>query len=145
MGRENIFNPTIGNESLLQGSNGNGVRIVNFATSKNLVVKSTMFPHRNFHKYTWTSPDGKTHNQIDHILIDRRWQTSILGVRSFRGVDCDIYHSLVVSNVRDRLAVSKQEAQKSHGERFNLRKLNEMEVKKKYQNDITNSFASLEN
>jgi hypothetical protein len=51
--------------------NDNGVRVVNFATSKNLVVKSTMFPHRNIHKYTWTSPDGKTHNQIDHVLIDR--------------------------------------------------------------------------
>jgi hypothetical protein len=40
-------------------------RVVNFATSKNLTVKSTMFPHRNIHKFTWTSPDGKTHNQID--------------------------------------------------------------------------------
>jgi len=39
VGRENIFKPTIGNESLHQGSNDNGVRIVNFATSKNLVVK----------------------------------------------------------------------------------------------------------
>jgi hypothetical protein len=36
------------------------LRVVNFATSKNLVVKSTMFPHRNIHKYTWTSPDGNT-------------------------------------------------------------------------------------
>jgi hypothetical protein len=43
----------------------NGVRVVNFATSKNLTVKSTMFPHRNIHKFTWTSPDGWTHNQID--------------------------------------------------------------------------------
>ena len=41
--RENIFKPTFGNESLHQDSNDNGVRIVNFATSKNLVVKSTMF------------------------------------------------------------------------------------------------------
>ena len=65
-GRENILIPTIGKESLHQDSNDNGVRLVNFATSKNLVVKSTMFPHRNIHKYTWTSPDGKTNNQIDH-------------------------------------------------------------------------------
>ena len=53
VGRENIFKPTIGNESLHQDSDDNGVRLVNFATSKNLVVKSTMFPHRNIHKYTW--------------------------------------------------------------------------------------------
>ena len=72
VGREDIFKPTIGSESPHQDSNDNGVRIVNFATSQNLVVKSTMFPHRNIHKYTWISPDWKTHNQIDHILIDRR-------------------------------------------------------------------------
>jgi len=78
VGRENIFKPTIGNGSLHQDSNDNGVRIVNFATSKNLVVKSTMFPYRNISKYSWTSPNGKTHNQIDHILIDRRQHSSIL-------------------------------------------------------------------
>jgi len=59
VGRENIFKPTIGNESLHRDSNDNGARIVNFATSKNLVVKITMALHRNFHKHTWTSPDGK--------------------------------------------------------------------------------------
>jgi len=34
--RENIFKPTIGNEGLHKGSNDNGVRIVNFATSKKM-------------------------------------------------------------------------------------------------------------
>jgi hypothetical protein len=72
VGRENILNPTIGDDSLHQNTNDNGVRIVNFATSKNLVVKSTMFLHQNFRKYTWFSPDGKTHNQIDNILIEKR-------------------------------------------------------------------------
>jgi len=33
----------------------------------------------------------------------------------------------VVAKVRERLAVSKQAAQKLDGERFNLRKLNELE------------------
>ena len=80
LGREDIFKPIIGQESLHQDSNDNGVRLINFATSKNLVVKSTMIHHRNIYKYTWTSPDGKTHNQIDHVLIDRRWHSSVLDV-----------------------------------------------------------------
>jgi hypothetical protein len=45
VGKENIFKPTIGNESLHEISNDNGVRIINFATSEKFVVKSTMFPH----------------------------------------------------------------------------------------------------
>jgi hypothetical protein len=80
VGRENIFKSTLGNESLHEISNDDVVRVVNFATSKNLVVKSTMFPHCRIHKYTWTSPEGNTHNQIDHILIDRRQHSSILDV-----------------------------------------------------------------
>jgi hypothetical protein len=64
VGRENIFKLTVGNGSSHKISNDNGVRVVTFATSKNLVVKSTMFPHRSIHKYTWASPDGQTHNQI---------------------------------------------------------------------------------
>jgi hypothetical protein len=44
VGRDDIFKPTIRNESSHEISNDNGVRVVNFATSKNLVVKTTMFP-----------------------------------------------------------------------------------------------------
>jgi exonuclease III len=80
VGRENIFKPAFGNESLHEISNVSGVRVVNFATSENLAVKSTMFLHHRIHKYTRTSPEGKTHYQIDPILIDRRQHSSILGV-----------------------------------------------------------------
>jgi hypothetical protein len=72
VGREDIFKPTIKNESSHKISNDNGVRVVNFATSKNFVARSTMFAHRSIRKYTWTSPDGKIHNQIYHVLVDRR-------------------------------------------------------------------------
>jgi len=47
---ERIFSKqTFGQESLHQDINDNGVRLVKFATSKNLVVKSTIFPYRNIH------------------------------------------------------------------------------------------------
>jgi len=43
------------------------------------------------------------------------------------------------------LTVSKQEAQKYDVERFNIRKLIELEVRKQYQIKISNRFAALEN
>jgi exonuclease III len=77
VGKEDIFKPIIGNESLHEASNDNGVRVVNFATPKYLIVKTTTFPHHDIHKHTWTSPDGVTHNQIDHVLIDKRRHSNI--------------------------------------------------------------------
>jgi endonuclease/exonuclease/phosphatase family metal-dependent hydrolase len=118
VGGEDIFKPTIGNESLHEISNDNGVRAVKFAASKTPTVKSTMFPHRNIHKYTWTSPDGKTHSQIDHILVDRRRHSNALDVRSFKAADCDSDHCLVVAKVRERLAVNKQRSHRFNNERF---------------------------
>jgi hypothetical protein len=54
----------------------------------------TMFPHRSIHKYTWTSPDGKTHKQMDHIPIDRQRHSSVFDVRSFMSANCDTDRSL---------------------------------------------------
>jgi hypothetical protein len=107
VGREDICKPTIGNKSSHKISNDSGVRVVNFAASEDLAVKSTMFPSLSIHKYTWTSREGKTPNQSYHVLIDRRWHSSIFDVQSFRGADCVTNHYLVVAKVRKRLAVSK--------------------------------------
>jgi len=51
----------------------------------------------------------------------------------------------VVAKAKERLAVSKQAAQRFNGERFNLRKLNKLKVRKQYQSEITNRIAALEN
>jgi hypothetical protein len=62
-------------------------------------------------------------------LIDIRWHSSVLDVPSFRAADCDTDHYLVVVKVRERLAVSKRAAQKIDMEKFNLKKLNQGNVK----------------
>jgi hypothetical protein len=81
LGRDDVLKPTIGNGSLHEISNDNAVRVVNVATSKYFIDNCTMFPHCSIHKYTWTSPDGKSNNEINHILIDRRRNTSVPDVR----------------------------------------------------------------
>jgi len=145
LGRKDIFKLRVGNESIHQDSNDNGIRIVNFATSKNAIVKSTMFPHRKIRKYTWTSTYGKIDNQTNHTFVDKRWNSIVLDVRSSRVADCDTDHYLVVATVSERLVVGKQAAQNFDMDRFNLRMLNELKVRKKYRIKISNSFAALEN
>jgi hypothetical protein len=86
-----------------------------------------MLKYNIIHTYTWTSPDGKTHNQIDRILVDRGRHSTVVDVRSFSAADCVTDHYLVVAKVKERLAVKKQRTQRLHMERFNLKTLNEVE------------------
>jgi hypothetical protein len=90
------------------------------------------------------SPDGKTHNKIDHILIDRQRHSSVLDVRPFTAADCDTDHYLVVVKIRERLTVNKQGLHKFHMKSFNLKKLNEVEGREKYCVEVSNRFAALE-
>jgi hypothetical protein len=52
-------------------------------------------------------------------------------------------HCLVVPNVGERLAVNKQRSHRFNMERFNLRKLNEVEGKEQYHAEVSNRFAAL--
>jgi hypothetical protein len=87
--------------------------------------------------------EKKIHNQIDHILVDRRRHSSVLDVRSFRAADCDNDHYLVVAKVRERLAVNKQSSQRFNMEKFNL-KLNDIEGKEQFRVEVSSRFAALE-
>jgi hypothetical protein len=145
VGREDIFMPIIGNENLHEFSHDNGVRVLNIATSKNLIFKSTTFPHCDIHKYIWTFPDGFTHNQIDHVLTDKRRHTNMLDVLSFRGADCDTDHCLIVAKLREMISVSKRARPKCDLEKSDLKKLGNIVVKEKYPVEISKRFSALVN
>jgi hypothetical protein len=50
----------------------------------------------------------------------------------------------VVAKVRERLAVNKQRSQRFDMERFNLKKLNDVESKAQFRVEVSNRFAALE-
>ncbi|XP_017487696.1 PREDICTED: craniofacial development protein 2-like [Rhagoletis zephyria] len=104
VGQETEYRPTIGPESLHEECNENGMLLVNFATMEEMIVSSTFFPRRLFHKSTWVSPDGRTVNQIDHVLVDKRHKSSVENVRTFRGADMSSNHFLVVVKIRVKLS-----------------------------------------
>jgi hypothetical protein len=99
---------TTGAHSLHMVSNDNGERLIDLATSKNMVISFIDLPHKCIHKRTWSVPDGATFNQINHILIDKHFATSILDVRSFHGANMDTDHYLVRVNTDDNLTIKSQ-------------------------------------
>ena len=56
----------------------------------------TVFSCGNIFKYTWTSPDKKTQNQIYHMLLTFEY----IRRRYFRRADCDTDHYLVFPKLR---------------------------------------------
>jgi hypothetical protein len=70
IGKETIHYPTIGKEALHQERNGNGRRLIHLAASRNMVIGTTLFQHKDIHKIIWRSPDVHHFSQIDHLLID---------------------------------------------------------------------------
>ena len=45
---------------------------------------------------TWRSPDGPTHNQIDHLIIDARHVSNLMDVRTFRVANINSDHYLLI-------------------------------------------------
>jgi hypothetical protein len=47
-----------------------------------LIVRGTIFPHKNCHKAAWVSTvvEDKVENQIDHKGISKNWRKSLLDV-----------------------------------------------------------------
>lgn len=84
--------------------NERGDRLVDFCFANNLFITNTKFKQtRESRTWTWESPDGRTHNQIDYILVQRRLVSSIHNSRAYPSADCGSDHQLVMANVKLKL------------------------------------------
>jgi predicted aconitase len=87
-----------GKYSLHDVQKNNGEKVCSLAEANQLMIMSTCFEHKQIHKATWVSPDKKTMNQIDHILV-------IQDVRTYRGANCDSDHWMVVAKIKQDIKV----------------------------------------
>ena len=133
----------IGPYSLHDDSNDNGNRLLSFCAMFELTVGGTLQQHADIHKGTWRSPDGKTVTQIDHICISKKWRSTLLDVRSYRGADIGSDHYLVRGKMRVRLmAVKRLRAlNKRHPAIENLKR---EDKRKEYNIALKNRFEVLQ-
>ena len=86
-------------------TNERGLRLLEFSRYISLKVANTFGPHKPSRRWTWHIPGRDYHNQIDYIMVKRRFQSSvnIAKTRSFPGADIGRDHELVMMTFRLRL------------------------------------------
>lgn len=62
-------------------------------------------------------------NQIDHVLVEKRFVSDILDMRNFREVDCDTDHYLVKAKFRCKISKSRKEGTQEPAEKYDTTKL----------------------
>jgi len=87
----------------LGDQNERGANLLEFCSVNNLAVVNTLFKHHPRHLYTWVSPDKKTRNQIDYIMINKKWKGSVQNAKTRPGSDCNSPHQLLVADLKFRL------------------------------------------
>jgi hypothetical protein len=143
VGREEIYQGLIGRHSMHLNTNNNGQRLVDFAAAKNMVESSTCFPHKEIHKQTCRSPDGKTNNPIDHILIDKRNASSTLDVKSCRVARSNSDHFLVSGKYRCKIAYKKYKPNRTT-RRLHVDALREASTVRRFQQQQEGEFGKSE-
>lgn len=130
VGKENYISEVAGKHTIHNKSNNNGQRLCNFAVQTNMIISSTRHEHQWQHKATWVSPDQKNYTQIDHILINKRKQSSISDVRTYRGACADTDHYMVTATVKQKIRKAAKTTNKIPT--WNKRKLTNEEKRNEY-------------
>ena len=79
--------------------NENGQSIVDCCRRHNLMIANTWYQTKLNARHTWIAPDRKTKNQIDYILVDKRYRNGIKNSKARPGADCGSDHKPVVAEM----------------------------------------------
>ncbi|CAF1389444.1 unnamed protein product, partial [Didymodactylos carnosus] len=127
--------PGIAGKFGLGKRNEAGDRLIEFCQDNHMVITNTCFQQPKRRLYTWTTPNGQHRNQIDYILCNRRWKSSITSIKTRPGADCGTDHELLLASFRIKL--------KHHHKSTQTTKPDLQNIPYKYKVAVKNRFNAL--
>ncbi|XP_023234361.1 craniofacial development protein 2-like [Centruroides sculpturatus] len=94
-------------------SNQTGDRLYEFCQEREMVIANTWFKLPKRRLYTWISPTEDNNgtpirNQIDYILINKRFKNIIKRVTTYPGADIGSDHVPLIADLKLKLKATKQ-------------------------------------
>ena len=105
------------------------------AKKNHLIILNTFFTQHPRRLYTWSSPDQTIRNQIDFILVQKRWRSSFASAKTYPGADCGSDHQLLLATMKFKLRRIKQQRKPV---RYDMSKIDDS-----YRVEVKNRFRVL--
>ena len=87
--------------------NDAGDKLLEFCSENDMTIADTLFKQPKRRLYTWISPVQKCRNQIDYIIIQNRWRSTIHLAKTLPGADCGSDHELLIAKIKVKLRKTK--------------------------------------
>ena len=110
--------------------------LTEFCQENTLIIANTFFQQHKRRLYTWTSPDGQHQNQIDYLLCNQRWRSSIQSTKTRPAADCGSKHELLITKFRLKL---KKVGKTARPFRYDLK-----QIPYDYTVEVRNRFKGLD-
>lgn len=109
--------------------NAKGDRLIQFCQEEHYIISDTWFKLPIRRLYTWNSPqngkDNVVRNQIDYVLINKRYRSNIVSAKAYPGTDVGSDHNPKIIKIRVRL---KRNIKKNKNKELNVEKLRNTET-----------------
>ena len=83
--------------------NRRGKRLIEFCEQNELIIANTFFKQNPRKLYAWKSPDGDTRNQIDYMLVNKRFRNCVKQAKAYPGLDINSDHNPVIVKMKIQL------------------------------------------
>ncbi|XP_045466603.1 craniofacial development protein 2-like [Harmonia axyridis] len=124
--------------------NDRGDRLQQFCQEKSMTIMNTWFRLPTRRLYTWKSPqDNLEHcvrNQVDYIMINRRFKNGIKGTKTYPGADVPSDHSLLAASFKLTLKAIKKSGEK---QRIDLSLLRENGTRQRIKQELNENCRKM--
>lgn len=133
----------------LGSSNERGQRLFEFCEDNEMIITNTWYKLPKRRLYTWKAPfddgnnPGASRNQIDYIIVNKRFRNAVKGVTTYPGADIGSDHQPLVADIKLRLKKCQQSKIKTNTVDFEDTDMKDR-IKQEFNNKINLIESQLE-